>query len=305
MSATAAASAQPAVRWWPAPAKLNLFLQIVGRRSDGYHLLQTIFQIIDLCDELQFDLTADGAIRRIDDASARPPPGVAPDQDLCVRAARALQTASGTGQGVDIRLRKRIPLGGGLGGGSSDAATTLLVLNALWGCGLDIEQLVNIGLQLGADIPVFIRGQSAWADGVGERLTPLPLPQRWFLVVHPGVAVPTREVFQAPELTRNSPVITIPAPLGPAGRNDCEPVVRSRFPAVAEALDWLAQFVPARLTGTGACIFAEFDSPAAAERIAARVPEGWRAWVARGLSNSPLQPLLAAAGAGGAAGQER
>ncbi|MCC6173073.1 MAG: 4-(cytidine 5'-diphospho)-2-C-methyl-D-erythritol kinase [Gammaproteobacteria bacterium] len=298
MSAVAVANSPPAGRWWPAPAKLNLFLQIVGRRPDGYHLLQTIFQIIDLCDELQFDLTADGAIRRIDDASARPPSGVAPDQDLCVRAARALQAASGTALGVDIRLRKRIPLGGGLGGGSSDAATTLLVLNTLWSCGLDIEQLVNIGLQLGADVPVFIRGQSAWADGVGERLTPLPLPQHWFLVVHPGVAVPTREVFQAPELTRNSPVITIPAPQGPAGRNDCEPVVRPRFPAVAEALDWLARFAPARLTGTGACVFAEFDSPAAAERIAARVPEGWRAWVVRGLQTSPLLPRLAAADEG-------
>ncbi|MFO1455886.1 MAG: 4-(cytidine 5'-diphospho)-2-C-methyl-D-erythritol kinase [Steroidobacteraceae bacterium] len=279
--------------WWPAPAKLNLFLHVTGRRPDGYHLLQTIFQIIDLCDELQFVVTPDGAIRRCDDAGTRPPPGVDPDQDLCVRAARALQQASGTRLGADIRLRKRIPLGGGLGGGSSDAATTLLALNRLWGTGIDVETLSRIGVQLGADVPVFVHGQSAWAEGVGERLQPLPLPERWFLVIHPGVSVPTKDVFQAPELTRNSPVITIPAPLGPAGRNDCEPVVRARFPAVSEALDWLARSAPARLTGTGACLFAEFDSPAAAERIAARVPDRWRAWVARGLSSSPVLAQLA------------
>jgi 4-diphosphocytidyl-2-C-methyl-D-erythritol kinase len=272
---------------------------VTGRRDDGYHLLQTIFQIIDLCDELQFEVHEMGAVRRLDDDGTRPPPGVEPDADLCVRAARALQAAAGVRDGVDIRVRKRIPLGGGLGGGSSDAATTLLVLNRLWGCGLDIDDLSRIGLQLGADVPVFVAGHSAWADGVGERLTPLALPERWFLLVHPGVAVPTRDVFQAPELTRNSPVITIRAPSGPAGRNDCEPVVRSRFPAVADALDWLARFAPARLTGTGACIFAEFDSPAAAERIAAQVPDRWRAWVARGLPSSPLVPLLAAPGAVG------
>ena len=284
--------------WWPAPAKLNLFLHVTGRRPDGYHLLQTIFQIIDLCDELQFVITQGGQVRRIDDPGTHPPAGVDPDQDLCVRAARALQAATGTPLGADIRVRKRIPLGGGLGGGSSDAATTLRVLNQLWGCGLDVESLSRIGAQLGADVPVFVHGLSAWAEGVGERLTPLPLPERCYLVIHPGVGVATKDVFQAPELTRNSPVITIPAPLGPAGRNDCEPVVRARFPDVAEALDWLAPHAPARLTGTGACIFAEFDSPAAAERVAARVPERWRAWVARGLSVSPLVPLLAAAGAG-------
>lgn len=284
--------------WWPAPAKLNLFLHITGRRSDGYHDLQTIFQIIDLCDELSFELTSDGRVSRLDDAGTRPPAGVDPDQDLCVRAARALQAATGQRQGVRIRLRKRIPLGGGLGGGSSDAATTLCVLNALWGAGLDVEALSKIGVQLGADVPVFIQGLSAWGEGVGERLQPLDLPPRHFLVIHPGVSVATRDVFQAPELTRNSPVITIPAPLGPAGRNDCEPVVRARFPAVAEALDWLARFAPARLTGTGACIFAEFDSPAAAERVAARVPDRWRAWVASGLARSPLLDRLAGAGAG-------
>ena len=286
-------------RWWPAPAKLNLFLHVTGRRPDGYHLLQTLFQLVDLCDELAFEITDDGEVSRIDDVDTRPPAGVAPDDDLCVRAARALQGATGCTQGVRIRVRKRIPLGGGLGGGSSDAATTLRVLDQLWGTATGVEKLSSIGVQLGADVPVFVHGRSAWAEGVGERLTPLRLPEAWFVVIHPGVSVPTREVFQAPELTRNSPLITIPAPWGPARRNDCEPVVRVRFPPVAEALDWLAQHAPARLTGTGACVFAACASAALAERVAARVPDRWRSWVVRGLAMSPLEALLASAGAGG------
>ncbi len=280
-------------QWWAAPAKLNLFLHVTGRRPDGYHLLQTIFQLIDLGDELAFEVTDDGRITRIDDAGASPPSGVAPDDDLCVRAARALQAATGTHHGARIRVRKRIPLGGGLGGGSSDAATTLRVLDRLWGTAAGIENLSRIGLQLGADVPVFVHGHSAWADGVGELLTPLDLPAQWFVLIHPGVSVPTRDVFQAPELTRNSPLITIRAPLGPVGRNDCEPVVRARFPPVAEALDWLAQHAPARLTGTGACVFAGFATAALAERVAARAPDAWRAWVAQGLSSSPLEAQLA------------
>ncbi len=281
-----------ALQWWPAPAKLNLFLHVTGRRADGYHLLQTAFQLIDLHDELAFEPTDDGQVLRLDDDTTRPPAGVRPEDDLCVRAARALQLASGTARGVRIRVRKRIPLGGGLGGGSSDAATTLRVLDRLWETGFGGEKLSRIGLQLGADVPVFIAGRSAWAEGVGERLTPVELPAQWFLVIHPGVSVPTRDVFQAPELTRNSPLITIPAPWRPVGRNDCEPVVRTRFPAVAEALDWLAPHAPARLTGTGACVFAGFASAARAERVAARVPEPWQAWVARGLAASPLEALL-------------
>jgi 4-diphosphocytidyl-2-C-methyl-D-erythritol kinase len=287
-------------RWWPAPAKLNLFLHVTGRRADGYHLLQTIFQLLDFGDELQFEITDDGEVRRVDDAATRPPAGVAPHDDLCVRAARALQAATGSRLGVRIRVRKRIPLGGGLGGGSSDAATTLRVLDRLWETAAGIENLSRIGVQLGADVPVFIGGRSAWADGIGERLTPLELPVEWYVVIHPGVSVPTREVFQAPELTRNSPLITIPAPLGPAGRNDCEPVVRARFPPVAEALDWLAQHAPARLTGTGACVFAGFATAALAERVAARVPDAWQAWVARGVSASPLEAALATLPAGAA-----
>jgi 4-diphosphocytidyl-2-C-methyl-D-erythritol kinase len=214
-------------------------------------------------------------------------------EDLVVRAATLLRAKAGDpALGVRIRLRKRIPLGGGLGGGSSDAATTLLVLNRLWGCNLPVLQLAELGLTLGADVPVFVQGESGLGEGVGERLTALPLPERWFLVLHPGVSVPTRDIFQASELTRNSPILTIPALLASGGRNDCEPVVRKRYPQVAEALDWLGRFAPSRLTGTGSCLFASFDSAAAAERVAARVPDVWRVWVARGLSHSPLQALL-------------
>ncbi|MBM4209499.1 MAG: 4-(cytidine 5'-diphospho)-2-C-methyl-D-erythritol kinase [Gammaproteobacteria bacterium] len=281
--------------WWPAPAKLNLCLHVTGRRADGYHELQTVFQIIELLDELAFELAPPGIIERCDDAHAKPGaltqiPAV---DDLCIRAARALEAAvlARSGRqpaGVRVRIRKRIPMGGGLGGGSSDAATTLLVLNTAWACGFTVDELAAIGLTLGADVPVFLRGASALGEGVGERLIPLELPEKWFLVIHPGVSVPTAAVFQAPELTRNSPILTIPALLASGGRNDCEPVVRQRYPEVAEAIDWLARFAPARLTGTGSCLFASFDSAAAAERVAARVPDRWRAWVVRGVSRSPL-----------------
>jgi 4-diphosphocytidyl-2-C-methyl-D-erythritol kinase len=229
------------------------------------------------------------------------PAGVDPDADLTVRAAKALQAATGCRAGASLRISKRIPLGGGLGGGSSDAATTLVALNHLWGCGLSVDELARLGLPLGADVPVFIRGSSAWAEGVGERLVPVELPERWYLVIHPGVAVATRDVFQTPELTRNSPVITIRAffeegrapgagaPFGSGSRNDCEPVVRARYPEVADALSWLGNFAPSRLTGTGSCIFAAFASAIEAERVAARVPDRWRAFVARGLNISPVR----------------
>lgn len=275
--------------WWPAPAKLNLCLHVVGRRADGYHELQTVFQLIDLCDLLAFEVDPSGAVLRVDDAAAAPGAlaGIPSDDDLVVRAARALQSASGTRLGVRIRVRKRIPMGGGLGGGSSDAATTLRVLDRLWGTDLGIDALAALGLGLGADVPVFVRGRSAVGEGVGERLTPVSLPPRWFLVIHPGVAVPTREVFQAPELRRDSPRLGLRELLAGPGHNDCEPVVRARVPEVASALDWLAREAPARLTGTGSCIFAAFDSAAAAERVAGRVPDRWRAWVVRGLDESP------------------
>ena len=272
---------------WPAPAKLNLFLHVTGRRPDGYHELQTLFQLIDLCDTVALEVREDGRIER-----CAGPAGIAADEDLTVRAARALQSAAGERLGASIRLIKRIPIGGGLGGGSSDAATTLLALNRLWGCGLSPDALAELGLPLGADVPVFVRGFSAWAEGVGERLEPVTLPERWYVIIQPGVSVSTREVFQSPELTRNSPLITIRAFFGSGGRNDCEPVVRAKWPEVAEALDWLGRHAPARLTGTGSCIFASVAGPGEAECIAARVPDQWRSFVARGLNVSPLHALL-------------
>ena len=269
---------------WSSPAKLNLMLHIVGRRADGYHQLQTVFQLIDLCDRLEIGVREDGVITR-----PAGPPGVPESEDLTVRAARALKAATGTPLGADISVRKRIPLGGGLGGGSSNAATTLVALNQMWQTGLTSEQIAAIGGKLGADLPVFVAGRSAWGEGIGEELTPVTLgADSWFLVIFPGLAVPTASVFQAPELTRNSPPTTMRGFLETGGRNDCETVVRARFPAVGEALDWLGRHAPARLTGTGSCVFAKFARAVDAERVAARVPDVWRAWVARGLDESPL-----------------
>jgi 4-diphosphocytidyl-2-C-methyl-D-erythritol kinase len=274
---------------WSAPAKLNLMLHIVGRRQDGYHQLQTVFQLIDLCDRIEITVRGDGVITR-----PAGPAGVPEDEDLVVRAARALQQDSGTGLGAEIVVRKRIPLGGGLGGGSSDAATTLLALNQIWKLGYTSVQIQTFAAVLGADVPVFVAGRSSWAEGIGEKLTPVPLgADSWYLVIFPGVAVPTAAVFQAPELTRNSPPTTMRGFLETGGRNDCESVVRARFPAVGEALDWLGRHAPARLTGTGSCVFAKFSRAADAERVAARVPDTWRAWVARGVDTSPLLEELA------------
>jgi len=274
---------------WPAPAKLNLMLHVVGRRQDGYHELQTVFQLIDLCDRIEITVRTDGSITR-----PRGPDGVPEAEDLVVRAARALQQVSGTGLGAEISVKKKIPMGGGLGGGSSDAATTLAALNQMWGLRYTSEQIATFGAALGADVPVFVAGFSAWAEGIGEKLTPVSLgPDSWYVVVFPGVAVPTAAVFQAAELTRNSRPTTMRGFLETGGRNDCEAVVRARYPAVAEALDWLAQHGAARLTGTGSCAFAKFSRVEDAERVAARVPDQWRAYVARGLDRSPLLEELA------------
>jgi 4-diphosphocytidyl-2-C-methyl-D-erythritol kinase len=269
---------------WAAPAKLNLMLHILGRRADGYHELQTVFQLIDLRDRIEIEVRDDGVISR-----PQGPGGIDEEDDLVVRAARALQTATGTRLGADISVHKRIPLGAGLGGGSSDAATTLVALAHLWNTGLDRGRICEIGAGLGADVPVFVEGRSAWAEGVGERLTPVSLgPDSWYVVIFPGVAVATGPIFQAPELTRNSPPTTMRGFLETGGRNDCESVVRARFPAVGEALDWLGRHAPARLTGTGSSVFAKFARAADAERVAARVPDAWRAFVARGIDESPL-----------------
>jgi 4-diphosphocytidyl-2-C-methyl-D-erythritol kinase len=276
-----------ALSHWPAPAKLNLFLHVTGRRADGYHELQTLFQLIELCDTITIALREDGRIER-----PVGPAGVAPEADLTLRAALALQQLTGTRLGADLRVHKRIPQGGGLGGGSSDAATTLLALNELWDCRLSLDELAHLAVPLGADVPVFIRGSSAWAEGIGERLAKLELPPAWYVVIYPGIGVSTREVFQSPELTRNSPLITIRAFFESGGRNDCEAVVRARAPEVAEALDWLAREGSARLTGTGSCVFTARASAADAERLAARVPERWMSFVARGLDTSPVHEQL-------------
>jgi 4-diphosphocytidyl-2-C-methyl-D-erythritol kinase len=272
---------------WPAPAKLNLFLHVTGRRADGYHELQTLFQLIDLCDTVTIAVRADGRIER-----PAGPAGVPAESDLMVRAAQALKSATSTPLGASLSVHKRIPQGGGLGGGSSDAATVLLALNELWQCGLSITELADLALTLGADVPVFVQGSSAWAEGVGERLTPVGLPERWYMLIYPGVGTSTGEVFQSAELTRNSPLITIRAFFESGGRNDCESVVRTRVPAVAEALEWLGRFAPARLTGTGSCVFAAYARAADAERVAAQVPDRWMSFVARGLNSSPVHERL-------------
>ena len=274
---------------WPAPAKLNLFLHVVGRRADGYHDIQTVYQLLDLEDRLSFAPRDDGAIRRVEG-----PIDVPEAEDICLRAARRLQAVGATAKGVDIRLEKRIPIQGGLGGGSSDAATTLVALDEIWGLRLGPGRLAEIGLELGADIPLFIHGHSAWGEGVGERLTPLELPPQHYAIVFPGVGVRTADVFQASELTRKTPKTTIRAFLKAGGHNDCEPVVTVRSPEVQSALVWLSKRGRARLTGTGSCVFAAFAGREAAEAALVGLPGGWRGFVARGLDRSPLQERLAA-----------
>ncbi|WP_111414623.1 4-(cytidine 5'-diphospho)-2-C-methyl-D-erythritol kinase [Billgrantia lactosivorans] len=274
----------------PAPAKLNRLLHITGRRDDGYHELQTLFQFLDHGDALHFRPRKDGEIRLTPGL-----PGVADGDNLIVRAARLLQEETGCRLGADIRLTKRLPMGGGLGGGSSDAATTLLGLDRLWQLGLPLARLAQLGLRLGADVPVFVHGHAAWAEGVGERLTPVALDTPWFLVVHPGIEVATAAVFGAAQLTRNTPPITMARALqggAPSWHNDCEPTVRSLYPQVAEALDWLGRRAPAMLTGTGACIFARLDAEATARRLLADLPGRYTAFIARGQNLSPLHAAL-------------
>jgi 4-diphosphocytidyl-2-C-methyl-D-erythritol kinase len=272
---------------WPAPAKLNLLLHITGRRADGYHELQTLFQFLTFGDWLYFDLRMDGEVRLVGE-----PAGVPAAADLCVQAARLLKEATGSNAGVTIYNDKRLPPGGGLGGGSSDAATTLAVLNKLWKLGLSLDELAELGLSLGADVPVFVHGEAAWAEGVGEVLIPVTLPEPWFLVVNPLVSVSTANIFSDPGLTRDTPRTKIPDPLTGVGKNDCEAVVRRRYPEVAAALDWLTAFAPARMTGTGGCVFAAFDSEAAASVVAGQVPANWSSFVARGVNLSPLRQAL-------------
>jgi 4-diphosphocytidyl-2-C-methyl-D-erythritol kinase len=281
----------------PAPAKLNLFLHVTGRRADGYHLLQTLFRFIDLHDTLHFDLRADGVVRRTNAVE-----GVDEDQDLCVRAARLLQSETGCSLGVDIGLDKRIPMGGGLGGGSSDAATTLLALNRLWSLGLSREKLMELGLRLGADVPVFVFGESAFAEGVGERLQVFSLPATWYVVLFPPVHVPTAKIFTHSELTRDSVSITMRAlsigqtkhaadQSGSQLRNDLQAVVCKLYPEVARYIAWLGQYGAAVMTGSGACVFAEFATRSAAQHALWELQEQHqvRGVCTQGLVAHPLQ----------------
>lgn len=273
---------------WPAPAKLNLFLRITGRREDGYHDLQTVFRLLDWGDEVRLRVRSDRHVRRIGEL-----PGVPAASDLSVRAAALLQQISGTSLGVDIEIVKRIPQGGGLGGGSSDAASVLVGLNWLWRAGLDEDALAALGRELGADVPVFVRGRCAWAQGVGEQLTPIDLPPRYYVVVDPHDHVPTAALFQAPELTRNAPQATISAFVsGEAVDNVFEPVVRARHPRVDVALGWLGGFGRARLSGSGGCVFLETPSQTEAESVARRCPPPFTAHSVAGVQTSPLLRAL-------------
>ena len=273
---------------WPAPAKVNLFLHILGRRPDGYHELQTVFQFAGLCDTLSFEVREDGEVRRTTDL-----PGVAPEADLVVRAARLLQSHTGTRLGADIGVIKRIPTGAGLGGSSSDAATTLVALDHLWDTGVTGLELQSIGRRLGADVPIFLHGQAAWAEGIGERFSPIALDEPWYLLIRPDIEVSTAAVFSDPDLTRHTSPITIARFLAGDGHNDCEAVVRVRYPEVGAALDWLGERAHARLTGTGSCVFAAFLSEAEARAVLTELPWCWSGFVAEGRNRSPLLDRLA------------
>ncbi|WP_256775002.1 MULTISPECIES: 4-(cytidine 5'-diphospho)-2-C-methyl-D-erythritol kinase [unclassified Stenotrophomonas] len=274
---------------WPAPAKLNLFLHITGRRADGYHQLQTVFRLLDWGDQIRLRVREDGRIQR-EGASVA---GVAEADDLAIRAAHLLKNAANVGQGADIGVEKHIPAGGGFGGGSSDAATVLVALNRLWNAGMDVDTLAALGLELGADVPVFVRGHNAWAEGVGEQLTAIALPPAWFVLADPGVHVPTPRLFADPDLTRDAPVAKIADfASGSLLGNAFEPVLRRREPAVEAVLATLSRIGRARLTGSGSGCFVEFATRAAAEQGLARLPKELRAWVVAGVERSPLLDVL-------------
>lgn len=272
---------------WPSPAKLNLFLHITGRRPDGYHELQSLFQLLDFGDSMAFQVTEEPEIL-LEPAL----PGVANEDNLVVKAAKSLQQHSGVQQGCRIRLTKRLPMGGGIGGGSSNAATTLLALNHYWQCGLSNAELQQLGLGLGADVPVFVAGATAFATGVGEQLTPVSLPEQYYLVVNPSVHISTAAVFGHPDLPRNTPLIATNSYQFAQTGNDCQGLVTQLYPRVAMLLQWLLEYAPSRLTGTGSCIFAVFDQREKAEEILQKLPEGCQGFVAKGVNQSPVQQLL-------------
>lgn len=271
----------------PSPAKINLFLHITGRRDDGYHNLQTLFQLLDYGDQLTFNATQDSTISLSPQLE-----GVSSEDNLIVRAARLLQQATHTPSGCQIQLQKKLPMGAGLGGGSSNAATALLGLNRLWGTALSTSQLEDLGRQLGADVPVFIRGRTAFAEGIGEQLTPVDLPQSWYLVVTPNIQVSTAQIFSHPELTRHSPPIKIRALSEAQYRNDCQPIVEQLYPQVKQAISWLQRFEKPLMTGTGASVFCRFDSESQAVQAQTEVPEKWSSFVAPGVNLSPLHKQL-------------
>lgn len=278
----------------PAPAKLNLFLHVTGRRADGYHLLQSVFQLIDRGDVLHFSTRDDQRIQRTTDL-----PGVPAESDLVVRAAKLLQTAAteknpAKNFGADIAVEKNLPMGGGLGGGSSDAATTLLALNHLWQTGLSRAELMTLGLQLGADVPFFIFGQNAFAEGIGEALLAVETPDRWFVVIEPGVSVPTPQIFSSTELTRDTKPVKISDFSGAQesfGKNDLQVVAEKLFPPIADAIKWLGQYGDARMTGSGACVFCPFEQEQQADAVLATVPSHWKAWKAKAIKHHPLAYL--------------
>lgn len=272
----------------PAVAKLNLFLHITGRRDDGYHNLQTLFQLLDLGDELTFTLRPDDEITL--DCNNRE---LVNEQNLVLRAARLLQQYSKCALGCDIYLDKHLPMGGGLGGGSSDAATTLLGLNKLWQLNLTTDTLAELGLKLGADVPLFVRGYTAFAEGVGEKLQPLSMPEKVYLVVTPDCHISTAEIFQHPDLIRNTPIIGFEQVLTAAWRNDCQPLVEQLYPIVAITLQWLVEYAPCQMTGTGASVFAAFPDQTSAQHALAQLPPSWRGFIAKGVNQSPVWAALA------------
>ena len=270
----------------PAPAKLNLFLHITGQRADGYHLLQTVFRLLDWGDTLDFAVRSDGEIHRVNAVA-----GVPEETDLCVRAARALQRASGCTLGADITVHKRLPLGGGLGGGSSDAATTLMALDRLWNTRLGLARLLETGIELGADVPFFLFGRDAFAEGIGEILQPAALPPACYVVLAPGVSAQTARIYASPDLTRNTPPIKVSEFTFDRTCNDLQPVACKLFPEITDALSWLGQYAPARMTGSGACVFAPVDSFEHAAQIVGQCPARWQAWQAASLARHPMHGL--------------
>ncbi|WP_043648611.1 4-(cytidine 5'-diphospho)-2-C-methyl-D-erythritol kinase [Chitinilyticum litopenaei] len=268
---------------FPAPAKLNLFLHVIGRRPDGYHLLQSVFQLIDACDTIRLRVRADGQLRHLN-----PLPGVAPESDLCIRAARLLQQKTGCRLGIDLQISKQLPMGGGVGGGSSDAATVLLALNRLWELNLSRQTLMAWGVTLGADVPFFLYGQTAFVEGIGEIMTPVASEDCWYVVLHPPVHVPTPEIFCDEGLTRNTPPLIVRVLDNAATQNDLQAVASRKFPLIQKHLDWLSQFGEARMTGSGSCVFAKFASQAAANQVISQLPDEMKGFIAKSLSQHQL-----------------